>query len=55
MTDDRLERLISDARRRMVSADTREDRLQAYEDMRWLIAQRSPEQVERMERERGLR
>jgi len=55
MTDEKLERLIAEARQRMVSADAREDRIEAYEEMRWLISQRTPEQVERMERERGLR
>lgn len=49
MSDERLERLIGYARERMTTAPTQDERREAYEDMRWLISQRSPKQIARME------
>jgi len=55
MTDHERERLIESYRRVVVDApDSKAKRIAALR-MRELIAQRSTEQVERMERERGLR
>lgn len=50
-----LERRIDHARLRFVGCKTKAQRRKAWDELTRLIAQRSPEQVERMERERGLR
>jgi len=55
MTDQEREQLIEKFRRRVVSASTREAKKGYAELMRVLIAERSPQQVEQMERSRGLR
>lgn len=55
VTDEQREQLIEKFRLQMVAAPNRESRLAAMERMRELIAERSPQQVERMERECGLR
>lgn len=52
--DELLEKRIEQARVTMTNAQTQDARREAYEDMRWLISQRSPEQIEKMEKERGL-
>lgn len=52
--DDALEREIETARLAMMSESDPELRRDFCSCMTQLIAQRSPEQVERMERERGL-
>jgi len=54
VTDAELETRIENARIAMTEAATQEARRDWYEEMRWLISQRSPEQVSRMERDRGL-
>lgn len=55
MSDAALERQIRKARHRMEQATDRDVRLAAAKEMADLIAARSPGQVERMERARGLR
>ncbi len=55
MTDAERERLIEVYRRVLVDAPDSKTKRVAALRMRELIAQRSPQQVERMERERGLR
>lgn len=50
-----LENSIEEAWRDLVSAATREARVQAFGRMRDLINQRNPARVAEMERERGLR
>ena len=50
-----LESSIEEAWRYLVSAATREARVQAFGRMRDLINQRSPARVAEIERERGLR
>lgn len=50
-----LERAICAAYDRIVSSQTPAEQRQAFDDMRALVAQRTPEAVERMEAERGLR
>lgn len=55
MTDAQLEESIHWAKLRCQVARTPKLRRAAFDDMRKLIAQRSPEQIARMERERGLR
>ena len=52
MRDERLEAAIE--RVELVSAVTREERWAAWDAMRGLIEARSPMQVRRMEREKGL-
>jgi cobalamin biosynthesis protein CbiD len=47
--DEELERRIHDATRSFCDAQTPEDRRAAWEQMKALIAQRSPEQIARME------
>jgi hypothetical protein len=54
MTDTDRERLI-EAWRVVLELDEREEKALASQRMSRLIQQRSPQQVERMERERGLR
>jgi hypothetical protein len=55
MTKDELhERRIEQARIRMVHAETDEARRKAMSELYQLIEERSPEQRERMARERGL-
>jgi hypothetical protein len=55
MTKDELhERRIEQARIRMVHAENDEARRKAMSEMYQLIEERSPEQRERMARERGL-
>lgn len=55
MTDDERETAIFEAGLRMQAAATPEQRRIAWADMKQLILDRSPAQVEKMERERGLR
>jgi hypothetical protein len=56
MTEDaQLEVEIDYAYRAMLGADKPEIQRAAFDVMRNLIAHRSPAQIERMERERGLR
>jgi len=50
-----LETLIEIERERMVEAPTVEARRDAWQSMKALIGSRSPQQVRRMERARGLR
>lgn len=57
MTDTERETAIAEAREQMMEAGLRQDWPEAHkaqERMRALIAQRSPEQIARMETERGL-
>jgi hypothetical protein len=55
MTKDEIhERRIESARLRMTHAETEEARRKAMSEMYQLIHERSPEQRERMARERGL-
>jgi low affinity Fe/Cu permease len=54
-TDAELERAIDFQAGLIATSLTRDEKLTAQEEMRRLIGQRSPEQVERMERARGLR
>jgi len=49
MSDVELENKIECARLAMTNAVTLEDRREHYEEMRWLISQRSGEQIARME------
>lgn len=49
-----LEQSIEEAWRDLMSAATREARVQAFGRMRDLIKQRTPARVAEMERERGL-
>ena len=53
--DQRLERSISIASMEAYAAKTPEERRTAWERMRSLIAQRSPERVREMEIQKGLR
>jgi hypothetical protein len=55
VTDEERELLIEKFRRQMLAAPNREAKQAAAERMRELISVRSPEQVARMETERGLR
>lgn len=55
MTDDERETAILEAQLRMCIARSSEQRRSAWADMKQLILDRSPAQVEKMERERGLR
>lgn len=54
-SDDLLERRIEAARLRMVHAKSPSLQRHWFGEMQRLIAQRSPEQVARMEEDRGLR
>lgn len=47
--DDVLERKIEQARIAMANAQTQEARRDWYEEMRWLISQRSPQRIAEME------
>lgn len=53
--DELLEAQIQLAWKALMSASTAHLQRAAFEQMREHIRQRSPEQIERMERERGLR
>ena len=55
MTDNERETAILEAKLRMMTASSPEQRRAAWADMKQLILDRSPAQVEKMERERGLR
>lgn len=55
MTDDERETAILAAKLRMMVSTCPADRRAAWADMKQLILDRSPAQVEKMERERGLR
>lgn len=50
-----LERQIDFQRGLLATAITTAEQTAAWEEMKRLIAQRSPERIEQMERERGLR
>jgi hypothetical protein len=54
VSDQERERLI-EAWRTVLELDEPEEKVLASAKMRQLIQQRSPQQVERMERDRGLR
>lgn len=54
MNDADREDLIDVKRIEFIGA-SREERMRLFKELRELIAGRSPEQVDRMERERGLR
>lgn len=54
-TDAELERQIEFQHGLLVTALTPAEQTAAWDEMKRLIEQRSPEQVEQMERERGLR
>ena len=51
---DRLEAQIEATHQAFLAAKTREIRLELQETMKRLISQRSPWQIARMEREKGL-
>lgn len=53
--DAELEQAITDACTRLSMSTTQDQAYTEFERIRVLIAQRSPEQVERLERSRGLR
>lgn len=55
LTDEELELAIHAAHRRLCDAFAAEQRMEHYREMCRLIAQRTPERVEQMEREAGLR
>jgi len=52
--DERLEMAIESTRQALLGAKTREVQLELQEQMRQLITQRSPQQIAKMEQERGL-
>jgi hypothetical protein len=54
-SDAALERRIDNCRLRFLGAKTIGKRRLLFAELQRLIAQRSPQQIERMERERGLR
>lgn len=54
MTEAELEAAIVRERDLMIFAQTRESRVEHWQKMCALIAQRSPETIERMEKEQGL-
>jgi hypothetical protein len=54
-TDAELESRIDFQRGLLATAQTPDEKTSAWDEMKRLIDLRSPEQVERMERERGLR
>lgn len=54
-SDADLERRIEQARLRYLGCRTPAQRRKVWDELTRLIAQRSPEQIERMERDRGLR
>lgn len=49
-----LEELITLARLQLSSAEQKHDRVRVWHALAWLVRQRTPEQVARMERSRGL-
>jgi hypothetical protein len=53
--DDAHERMIELVKLRFLAAKTTDERRELFDTMRELIRTRSPEQVARIERERGLR
>ncbi len=53
--DDHLEMAIEATRQALIGAKTRPMRVELQEQMRRLIAARSPWQIARLEREKGLR
>lgn len=53
--DEELELLIHTAWHALMDAACRESKVTAFNEMRELVKQRSPEQIARMEIERGLR
>lgn len=53
--DAELEQRITDACTRLTMAVTQDEAHTEFEQIRVLIAQRSPDQIARMERARGLR
>jgi len=50
-----LEELITRARMELAAGQTQEARARAWAALNWLVRQRTPERVEQMELERGLR
>lgn len=52
--DDQLERDIEAAYQRLVSTELRSARVAAFESMKFLIAQRTPERIAELERAKGL-
>jgi hypothetical protein len=55
LTDAQLERSIFRARQRLAHAEHADEQRAAWADLSDLIGRRSPAQVERMERAKGLR
>lgn len=55
LADWQLEKQIARATRRMVEAQTKGEQRAAFRHLQYLTRQRSPAQIERMERRRGLR
>lgn len=53
--DEALENEISAACARLSMATTQHELYENFEQLRRLVAQRSPDQIARMERQRGLR
>lgn len=53
--DAELERRIAFQAGLLATAITPDEKLSAWEELKNLVAQRSPERIEAMERERGLR
>jgi hypothetical protein len=51
---DLLEELITVARLELSAAEHKHDRIRVWHALAWLVRQRTPEQVTRMERARGL-
>lgn len=54
VTDSEREAAIKTARRSMLDATDRESRMDAWEDMKGLVLERSEFQVTKMEKEAGL-
>jgi hypothetical protein len=54
ITDEQLEKLIDTATLRLSLAKGRRARERSWNELKALIARRSPQQVARMEREKGL-
>lgn len=55
LSDTAREQAIEAARQRLATSPCPTDRRAAWDDLCALVNSRSPDQVERMERERGLR
>lgn len=55
LSDDQLEQAIEAEYRALVAGDSEGEQRAAFNRMVALIRQRSPERIEAMERERGLR